>query len=241
MRLDFGLQSLIHNSTMASILVIEDEPDAAELLAFNLRAAGHEVTLVDDGGRGLRVAQTTRPDLILLDRMLPTMSGIEICRALRGDAVTQDLPIIMLTARAAESDRVKGFECGADDYVTKPFSMRELMLRVQSLLKRRQPVNSVGQQLKAGDLVLDLASQSAQIEGEQVRLTGTETKLLAMLLRAGGQSVSRQQLLTDVWQYAADSDTRTVDSHIKRLRSKLGPLAHYVETVQGVGYRLSVG
>ena len=224
---------------MATILVVEDEPDAAEMLAFNLRAGGHEVSLVEDGGKGLKVAKTTRPDLLILDYMLPTMSGPEVCRALRADPVTQDLPVIMLTARAEESDRVKGFECGADDYVTKPYSMKELMLRVQSLLKRRLPATTAAQQLKAGELVVDLANHTASIAGEETRLTSTEMKLLTMLLRAGGQSVTRQQLLTDVWQYAADSDTRTVDSHIKRLRAKLGPLAHYVETVQGVGYRLA--
>lgn len=227
---------------MATILVVEDEPDAAEMLAFNLRSAGHhEVSLVEDGGKGLKVAKTTRPDLIILDYMLPTMSGPEVCRALRADPVTQDLPVIMLTARAEETDRVKGFECGADDYVTKPYSMRELMLRVQSMLKRRQPTSTAGQQLKAGELIVDLANLTATIQGEEVRLTSTELKLLTMLIRAGGQVVTRQQLLTDVWQYAADSDTRTVDSHIKRLRAKLGPLAHYVETVQGVGYRLAPG
>lgn len=224
---------------MATILVVEDEPDAAEMLAFNLRAGGHEVSLVEDGGRGLKVAKTTRPDLLILDYMLPTMSGPEVCRALRADPVTQDLPVIMLTARAEESDRVKGFECGADDYVTKPYSMKELMLRVQSLLKRRLPATTAAQQLKAGELIVDLANHTASIAGEETRLTSTEMKLLTMLLRAGGQAVTRQQLLTDVWQYAADSDTRTVDSHIKRLRAKLGPLAHYVETVQGVGYRLA--
>ena len=226
---------------MATILVVEDEPDAAEMLAFNLRGAGHEVSLVEDGGKGLKVAQTTRPDLLILDYMLPTMSGPEVCRALRAEPATQDIPVIMLTARAEETDRVKGFECGADDYVTKPFSMRELMLRVQSMLKRRLPSPTSGQQLKAGELLVDLANQTATIQGEEVRLTSTELKLLTMLIRAGGQAVPRQQLLTDVWQYAADSDTRTVDSHIKRLRAKLGPLAHYVETVQGVGYRLAPG
>lgn len=223
---------------MATVLVVEDEPDAAEMLAFNLRAAGHEVTLAEDGGKGLRIAQTTRPDVIILDNMLPTMSGIEVCRALRSDPATSDLAIIMLTARAEESDRVKGFECGADDYVTKPYSMRELILRVQSMMKRRQGVVVKGQQLKVGELVVDLAGQSALIAGEPVRLTSLELKLLNMLIHAAGQAVTRQQLLTDVWQYAADSDTRTVDSHIKRLRAKLGSLAHYIETVQGVGYRL---
>lgn len=223
---------------MARILVVEDEPDAAELLAFNLRAAGHEVTLVEDGAAGLKCALTIRPELVILDRMLPGMSGIEICNALRREPTTQDLAIIMLTARAAESDRVKGFECGADDYVTKPFSMRELQLRVQSLLKRRAPVTAVAQKVTVGALTVDLASHTATVAGEEVRLTSTEMKLLTMLARSTGQTVTRQQLLKDVWQYNEGSDTRTVDSHIRRLRAKLGPLAGYVETVQGVGYRL---
>lgn len=223
---------------MARILVVEDEPDAAELLAFNLRAAGHDVSMVEDGVAGLKVAQTTRPELLILDRMLPGMSGIEICNALRRDPATQDLAIIMLTARAAESDRVKGFECGADDYVTKPYSMRELLLRVQSLLKRRTPMAATGQQVTVGELMVDLLNHTATVAGEEVRLTSTEMKLLTMMARAPGQTVARQQLLKDVWQYAEGSDTRTVDSHIRRLRAKLGSLAHYVETVQGVGYRL---
>ena len=225
---------------MPTILVVEDEPDAAELLAFNLKSAGHEVTIADNGAKGLKCAQTIRPDLIVLDHMLPGMSGIEVCRALRANAETADVPIIMLTARAAESDRVKGFECGADDYVTKPFSMRELLLRVQTRLRRRSPLVSAAQQIKVGELVLDLMNQTAHIAGEEIRLTSTEMKLINMLVRTPGQTVARQTLLKDVWQYNETSDTRTVDSHVRRLRSKLGPLAGYVETVQGVGYRLVV-
>ena len=225
---------------MPTILVVEDEPDAAELLAFNLKSAGHEVTIADNGAKGLKCAQTIRPDLIVLDHMLPGMSGIEVCRALRANVETADVPIIMLTARAAESDRVKGFECGADDYVTKPFSMRELLLRVQTRLRRRSPLVSAAQQIKVGELVLDLMNQTAHIAGEEIRLTSTEMKLINMLVRTPGQTVARQTLLKDVWQYNETSDTRTVDSHVRRLRSKLGPLAGYVETVQGVGYRLVV-
>jgi two-component system phosphate regulon response regulator PhoB len=225
---------------MPTILIVEDEPDAAELLAFNLKSAGHEVTIADNGAKGLKCAQTIRPDLIVLDHMLPGMSGIEVCRALRANAETADVPIIMLTARAAESDRVKGFECGADDYVTKPFSMRELLLRVQTRLRRRSPLVSAAQQIKVGELVLDLMNQTALIAGEEIRLTSTEMKLINMLVRTPGQTVARQTLLKDVWQYSETSDTRTVDSHVRRLRSKLGPLAGYVETVQGVGYRLVV-
>jgi two-component system phosphate regulon response regulator PhoB len=224
---------------MASILIVEDEPDAADLLALNLRAAGHSVTIAEDGSKGLTVARTTRPDLIVLDNMLPLMSGVEVCKALRATPATADVPIIMLTARAAESDRVRGLECGADDYVTKPYSVKELLLRVQNHLRRSKPQVGTDQRLVAGPLSIDLVAQTVMVNGEEVRLTSTECKLLSTLARSGGQAVSRQQLLTDVWQYVDGSDTRTVDSHVRRLRAKLGPLAECVETVQGVGYRLS--
>ncbi len=224
---------------MATILIIEDEPDAADLLALRLRADGHEPTIVDDGGKGLTCARTLRPDLILLDQMLPTMSGTEVCKALRADPATADIPIIMLTARAAENDRVRGLEIGADDYVTKPFSMRELLLRVQGHLKRRSPAKMDGQRIEVGDMIIDVVNQTVLIAGEETRLTSTECKLLTTLARTAGQPVTRAQLLREVWQYAEGSDTRTVDSHIKRLRTKLGPAATRVETVQGVGYKLA--
>lgn len=223
---------------MAAILIVEDEPDAAELLALNLRAAGHEVAIAEDGGKGLLVARTTRPDLIILDNMLPLMSGVEVCKALRADAGMADLPIIMLTARAAEQDRVRGLECGADDYVTKPFSMKELLLRVQGHLRRSKPVVSADQRIIAGPLAIDLVAQTVTVKGEAIRLTSTECKLLTSFARSAGSTVSRQQLLKEVWQYGEGSDTRTVDSHVRRLRNKLGAFAECVETVQGVGYRL---
>lgn len=223
---------------MPSILIVEDEPDAAELLAVNLRAAGHDVNIVTDGGRGLTVAQTTLPDLIILDYMLPVMSGMEVCKALRTDPATAGIPVIMLTARAEEADRVRGFENGADDYVTKPFSMKELVLRVQSHLKRRAPAVTADKKITIGALSIDLLNQSVSVSGEDARLTSTEMKLLTTLAQSPGNAVSRQQLLKDVWQYAEGSDTRTVDSHVRRLRAKLGPLADMVETVQGVGYRV---
>ncbi len=224
---------------MATILIVEDEPDAAALLVFHLRAAGHDPSVAEDGAKGLRVARTTRPDLILLDHMLPSMSGMDICRALRAEPATTDIPVIMLTARADEADRVRGLECGADDYVTKPFSMRELMLRIERHLQRRAPVKSAGSLLTTGRLSLNLDDHTVGVDGETVRLTSTETKLLTVLMRAAGQTLTRAQLLTDVWQYNETSDTRTVDTHIKRLRAKLGGAASCVETVPGVGYRLA--
>jgi two-component system phosphate regulon response regulator PhoB len=182
-----------------------------------------------------------RPDLILLDQMLPTMSGTEICKALRSDAATADIPIIMLTARASERDRVTGLEVGADDYVTKPFSIRELLLRVQGHLRRRSPAKIEGQRIEVTGLAVDVVNQMATVDGQEIRLTSTECKLLTCLARAAGQPVSRAQLLRDVWHYAEGSDTRTVDSHIKRLRNKLGEAGSRVETVQGVGYKLAAG
>jgi two-component system, OmpR family, phosphate regulon response regulator PhoB len=223
---------------MARILIVEDELDAAEMLALNLRNAGYEVEVATDGGQGLQVARTVRPDLIVLDQMLPSMSGTEICMALRAAPDTADLPIIMLTARAAEVDRVRGLEVGADDYVTKPYSIKELILRIQALLRRRGVVQMQGDVLKIGLLEIHLSSQEVVIAGERQRLTSTELKFLSMLARAAGQSVSRQQLLKEVWNYAETTDSRTVDSHVRRLRAKLGDMAEALETVPGVGYRL---
>ena len=172
--------------------------------------------------------------------MLPTMSGTEICRALRSDPATATIAIVMLTARAAEADRVKGFEHGADDYVTKPFSMKELLLRIEARLRGRSQASISGQKLQAGPLTLDLVNQSVSAGGAETRLTSTECKLLAALARDPGRVVSRPELLREVWQYAAGTDTRTVDTHIRRLRAKLGDAATLVETVQGAGYRLAM-
>jgi len=223
---------------MPSILVVEDEPDAANLLAIHLRKAGHEVTVAGDGGKGLTCARTIRPDLILLDQMLPTMSGTEVCRVLKSDPATADIAIIMLTARAAEADRIKGFEHGADDYVTKPFSMKELLLRIEARLRRRDPSEIEGQKLIAGPLTLDLMNQRLSIGEKEVRLTATESRLLATLAVEPGRVVSRADLLREVWQYGSGADTRTVDTHVRRLRAKLGGAATLLQTFRGVGYRL---
>lgn len=225
---------------MPAILIVEDEPDAADLLALHLRRAGHDVTIADDGAKALTCARTIRPDLILLDQMLPTMSGTEICLALRADPATADIAIIMLTARASEADRVKGFEHGADDYVTKPFSMKELLLRVEARLRRAARPAIEGQKLVAGPLALDLVNQRVTVADIETRLTSTECKLLAVLARDPGRAISRPELLREVWQYADGTDTRTVDTHIRRLRAKLGDAAALVETVQGAGYRLAL-
>lgn len=223
---------------MPSILIVEDEPDAANLLALHLRKAGHQVSIAGDGGKALACARSMRPDLILLDQMLPTMSGTAICRALKDDPATEDIAIVMLTARAAETDRIKGFEHGADDYVTKPYSIKELLLRIEARLRRRDPSEIEGQKLIAGALTLDLVNQCLIYRGETIRLTSTETRLLAALALEPGRVVSRSDLLREVWQYATEADTRTVDTHVRRLRAKLGEAAHLLETLRGVGYRL---
>ncbi|HTI69282.1 MAG TPA: response regulator transcription factor [Candidatus Limnocylindria bacterium] len=224
---------------MPRILVVDDEPDALEVLEFNLKAAGYEVTTADDGEAALRKAKQQSPDLILLDLMLPEVDGLEVCKILRRDAATSGIPIIMVTARAAEIDRVLGLELGADDYVTKPFSPRELVLRVKNLVKRRTQPEEKPQQMQFGALVIDVSRHLVTVNGSRIDLTATEFKLLTTLAQRRGRVQSREQLLRDVWEYDNLIDTRTVDTHMRRLREKLGAAATYLDTVRGVGYRFS--
>lgn len=219
------------------ILVVDDEPDALELIGFNLRNAGFDISTADDGARALKLARDLQPDLIVLDVMLPEVDGLEVCKIIRRDPVTAGIPIIMLTAKAAEVDRVVGLELGADDYVTKPFSPRELVLRVKNMLKRGLLPDEKVDQIKAGDLLIDIPKHLVLVEGTPVDLTATEFKLLTVLAQRKGRVQSRDQLLQDVWEYDAAIDTRTVDTHMRRLREKLGPAAQYLDTVRGVGYR----
>jgi two-component system phosphate regulon response regulator PhoB len=218
------------------ILVVEDEPDAAELVQFNLRKAGFQVVIARDGEEAVRRARLEQPDLIVLDVMLPELDGLEVCKLLRRDSATAGVPIIMLTARAAELDRVLGLELGADDYVTKPFSPRELVLRVKGLLRRRSE-EPEAERLNFGELVLDEPAHLATLAGRPIDLTATEFKLLLTLARRRGRVQSREQLLRDVWHYDAVIDTRTVDTHMRRLREKMGRAAKHLDTVRGVGYR----
>ena len=222
---------------MAKILVVDDEPDAVELIEFNLRNAGFEVVTAADGAEALRKARATLPDLILLDVMLPEVDGLAVCKLLRHDPNTTSIPIIMLTAKAAEIDRVLGLELGADDYVTKPFSPRELVLRVRNLLKRRTEAAGQPEQLVFGDLCIDVPRHMVTVKRQRVDLTATEFKLLTTLALRRGRVQSRDQLLQDVWEYDNVIDTRTVDTHMRRLREKLGTAARYLDTVRGVGYR----
>jgi DNA-binding response OmpR family regulator len=223
---------------MPKILVVDDEPDALEVLEFNLKNAGYDVTTADDGDTALKKARQQLPDLILLDLMLPEVDGLEVCKLLRRDPATSAIPIIMVTAKAAEIDRVVGLELGADDYVTKPFSPRELILRVRNLLKRRTDTEEEKpQKMQFGDLVIDIPRHLVSVGGSRIDLTATEFKLLIVLSQRRGRVQSRETLLRDVWEYDNLIDTRTVDTHMRRLREKLGAGAKYLDTVRGVGYR----
>jgi DNA-binding response OmpR family regulator len=220
------------------ILVVDDEPDVLDLVTYNLGQAGFQTETAADGAEALRKARSSAPDLILLDLMLPEMDGLEVCKLLRRDTKTSAIPIIMLTARASEIDRIVGLELGADDYVPKPFSPRELVLRVKKRLEQTTgaPVKST---YNFGPLLVDVSRHLVSVRGRRVELTATEFKLLALLLQRTGHVQSRDQLLRDVWEYETHIDTRTVDTHIRRLREKLGPAAKYLDTVRGVGYRFS--
>ncbi len=224
--------------TKPRILVVDDEPDALELAEINLHAAGFSVLLADDGADALKQARQKKPDLIVLDVMLPEMDGMEVCKTLRQDPATASIPIIMLTAKAAEIDRVLGLELGADDYLTKPFSPRELVLRIKGLLRRGRAAEVTTGQFRAGTLTVDVSRHEVSVRGKPVELTATEFKLLTLLIERRGRVQSRDLLLRDVWNYNSDTDTRTVDTHIRRLRDKLGPAADIIDTVRGVGYRL---
>jgi two-component system phosphate regulon response regulator PhoB len=223
----------------SKILVVDDEPEAVELVEFNLEQAGFSVVTAADGTEALGKARANSPSLIVLDLMLPEITGLEVCKILRRDPVTATIPIIMLTAKAAEIDRVLGLELGADDYITKPFSPRELVLRVKKLLQRGQAPPKEQDSLKFGDLVIDAPRHIVSWRGKTVDLTATEFKLLTVLAQRRGRVQSREQLLRDVWEYNNLVDTRTVDTHMRRLREKLGPAAKFLDTVRGVGYRFA--
>jgi len=223
----------------SKILVVDDEPDAVELVEFNLRGAGFDVITAGNGDEALKKARTFAPDLILLDLMLPEVDGLEVCKILRRDPATSAVPIIMLTAKAAELDRVLGLELGADDYVTKPFSPRELVLRVKNLLRRRTEPDEPADRVQVGDLLIDVPRHLVSVSGRAVDLTATEFKLLTVLAQRRGRVQSRERLLRDVWQYDNLIDTRTVDTHMQRLREKLGRASRFLDTVRGVGYRFA--
>jgi two-component system phosphate regulon response regulator PhoB len=223
---------------MPLILVVDDEQDLAATLDYNLQREGFEVRVTGSGREALELAsREPRPGLVLLDLMLPDISGTEVCREMRANERTRSIPIIMLTAKGEEVDRVVGFEVGADDYVVKPFSVRELVLRVRAVLKRAEQGPKEGQSTTFGRLRVDIEAHRVWVDGDEVTLTALELKLLTTLLARRGRVQSRDRLLSDVWGIDADVTTRTVDTHIKRLRTKLGAAADYIETLRGVGYR----
>jgi two-component system phosphate regulon response regulator PhoB len=223
---------------MAHVLIVDDERDLADLIDFNLRAAGFSTQVASTGDAALAAAREQRADLVLLDLMLPDMSGVEVCRQLRAGATTRDVLIVMLTAKGEEADRVRGFEVGADDYVTKPFSVRELVLRLKAILRRTQPAQGEVASLKLGPLSLDLSAHRFHVDGKEVPLTALEFRLLEHLMSRMGRVQSREQLLEEVWGLSSSLETRTIDTHVMRLRDKLGAARAYLETVRGVGYRI---
>jgi two-component system phosphate regulon response regulator PhoB len=217
---------------------VDDEPDVLDLVTYNLTQAGFQTETAVDGAEALRKARSATPDLILLDLMLPEMDGLEVCKLLRRDTKTSAIPIIMLTARASEIDRIVGLELGATDYVAKPFSPRELVLRVKKRLEQSSPVQPKTS-YAFGPLLVDVSRHLVTVKEKRIELTATEFKLLTLLIQRSGHVQSRDQLLRDVWEYETHIDTRTVDTHMRRLREKLGPAAKYLDTVRGVGYRFS--
>ncbi|HEY3885440.1 MAG TPA: response regulator transcription factor [Vicinamibacterales bacterium] len=222
---------------MATILVVEDDKDIAELIALYLRRAGHRVETIATGAAVMPKATASTPDLIVLDLMLPGLDGLSVCRMLRGNAATAAIPIIMVTARGEEADRIAGLELGADDYVTKPFSPGELTARVAALLRRTKQAPAAGA-LTYGPLTLDIDRHRVQMNGADIRLTAKEFLLLEYLIQHRGRVLSRDLLLSDVWGYQYTGGTRTVDVHIRRLREKLPFLTDAIVTIKQFGYRL---
>jgi two-component system phosphate regulon response regulator PhoB len=223
---------------MARVLIVEDDSDIAALIAHYLEKAGYGSETVPDGGRALTLARAAPPDLVILDLMLPGLGGLEVCRGLRADNRTAALPIIMLTARGEESERILGLDVGADDYIVKPFSPQELMARVRALLRRAAPPERQERVLRCGPISVDVERHTVSNAGDHVRLTAKEFLLLQYLMEHRGRVLSRDRLLSDVWDYQYPGATRTVDVHVRRLREKLPFLAQALVTVQQFGYKL---
>jgi DNA-binding response OmpR family regulator len=222
-----------------NILIVEDEHDVVDLLTINLRkAGGFIVSTARDGVAGLTKARAEKPGFIILDLMLPKMPGLEVCKLLKSDPATRHIPIMMLTAKAEEIDRIVGLEFGADDYVTKPFSPREVILRIRAILRRGGNGQGGDERLTAGPITIDPARHEVSVAGKRVSLTSIEFKLLRTLMQRRGRVQARDRLLNEVWGYESVIDTRTVDTHVRRLREKLGKAGESIETVRGFGYRL---
>ena len=221
------------------IYIVEDEPDIRETLKYNFSNEGFKVFTAPDGEKALSNIKKVLPDVLILDLMLPGLSGLDVCKSIRADDDIRDMSIIMLTAKGEEIDRVIGFELGADDYVTKPFSVRELILRVKVLLKKQRESLVENKLVTFGPIRIDLDAHELKINDKEIVLTALEFKLLQHLVKRKGRVQTREQLLGDVWGYSAEVTTRTVDTHIKRLREKLGNTSDYIQTIRGVGYRFS--
>jgi two-component system phosphate regulon response regulator PhoB len=233
---------MTERSTPLRVLVVEDEPDIAAVVAYQLAHAGFAVRTAGTGSEAIRAIEMDPPDLMILDLLLPEMSGFEVLRTVRAADETRSLPVVVLTARGDEEDRIAGFELGADDYVSKPFSPKELVLRVEAVLRRAgggRDGSAGTRQLRIGPVSVDLHAQRVRVEGEEIRLSRKEYQLLVCLMRRRGRTQSRKALLEAVWNTTADIDTRTVDMHVRRLRVRLGNAARYIETVRGFGYRFS--
>ena len=224
----------------ARILIVEDEADLAVTLAYNLKQAGYEARIAGTAAQAYAALREREPpDLVLLDLMLPDVRGTEVCRKIRSEPRWSAIPVIMLTARGEEVDRIVGFELGADDYVVKPYSVRELLLRIEAVLRRaRPPAQAHEEQLCFGRLRVDPGGYRAFVDGDEIALTDLEFRLLLTLLERKGRVQTRERLLADVWDMSPDVATRTVDTHVKRLRQKLGTAGRYIETMRGVGYRM---
>ena len=221
------------------ILIVEDEKDLLDTLEYNFKNAGYKVSITLEGNKAISLATgKNNPDLVILDLMLPDISGLGVCKAIRNNPVSKNTPILMLTAKGEEVDRILGFELGADDYLVKPFSLRELTLRVAALLKRNVPLES-DENIELGDLNIDLAAHRVFVESNEVALTAKEFDLLVHLARHNGRVQTRDYLLEQIWGYSSDVTTRTVDTHIKRLRSKIGSFGNLIETVRSIGYRFN--
>ncbi len=226
-------------TTNKRVLIIEDEQDVIDLLALHfLKDASYSISTAIDGASGLEKARSEQPSVIILDLMLPKMSGLEVCKILKADKVTRSIPVVMLTAKSSEADRINGLELGADDYITKPFSPREVMLRVKAI-ERRRASEVVDNKISNGLITVDPSRHLVEVAGKKIHLTTAEFNLLMMLMKKPGRLLSRDMLLTGAWGYDSAINSRTVDTHVRRLRRKLGKGARYVETVRGFGYRLN--
>lgn len=222
------------------ILIVDDESDVTDLVAYHLKSKGFQVETVNDPNGSVGAARSFLPDLVILDVMMPDLNGIQICRMLRADPKLKKVPVIFLTAKAEENDRIQGLETGADDYICKPFSTKELVLRVQSIIRRiSEAVPEEPKRLQVGQIVIEVDRHEAFVHGKRVELTATEFKLLRLLMERRGRVQTREHLLINVWNYETEIETRTVDTHVRRLREKLGSEADWIETIRGVGYRMA--